>query len=115
MSRPEIESVIAHELGHYRRRHIWKGIGIGTLEQLFVFWVINLVMKALFPQFLSAQRWNLALLPMFVILTGVVSGLLFGPLGNALSRHFEKAGRSLCPGEHQGEKGVYDRAGRSRR
>ncbi len=90
MSRPEIESVIAHELGHYRRRHIWKGIGIGTLEQLFVFWVINLVMKALFPQFLSAQRWNLALLPMFVILTGVVSGLLFGPLGNALSRHFEK-------------------------
>jgi STE24 endopeptidase len=25
-----------------------------------------------------------------VILTGIVSGLLFGPLGNALSRHFEK-------------------------
>ena len=90
MSRPEIESVIAHEVGHYRRRHIWKGIGIGTVEQLLVFWIINLVMKALFPQFLSSPRWNLALLPMFAILTGIISGLLFGPLGNALSRHFEK-------------------------
>jgi hypothetical protein len=42
--------------------------------------------KALRP----ATRWNLALFPIFVILRGIVSGLLLSPLGNALSRHFEK-------------------------
>jgi STE24 endopeptidase len=90
MTVPEIESVIAHEVGHFRHRHIWKNIMIGTLEQLAVFFVINTVMKSLFPQFLSSTRLNLSLLPMFVIFTGAISSVLFEPFSHALSRHFEK-------------------------
>jgi STE24 endopeptidase len=90
MTVPEIESVIAHEVGHFRHKHIWKNIMIGTLEQLAVFFVINTVMKSLFPRFLSSTRLNLSLLPMFVIFTGAISSVLFGPFSNALSRHFEK-------------------------
>jgi len=90
MTIPEIESIIAHEVGHFRYKHIWKNIIIGTLQQLVVFYILNAVMRALFPQFLSSTRWNLMLFPIFVILMGAVSGLLFGPLSNAISRYFEK-------------------------
>jgi STE24 endopeptidase len=63
---------------------------IGTTEQLAVFYAVNLAMKSFFPQFLSSTRWNLALFPFFVIFAGAISGFLFGPLPNAISRHFEK-------------------------
>jgi STE24 endopeptidase len=90
MDTPEIESVIAHEVGHYRYRHIWKNIFIGTVQQVVVFFLLHISMKTLFPAFLTSSRWNLDLIPVFAILLGVLSGLLFGPLNNALSRGFEK-------------------------
>jgi STE24 endopeptidase len=90
MTIPEIESVIAHEVGHFRHRHIWKGVLAGTVQQLVVFYALNLVMRALFPGFLASPRLDLGLFPMFFVLAGVISGFLFGPLGKALSRHFEK-------------------------
>ncbi len=90
MTVPEIVSIIAHEVGHYRYRHVWKQIALGTLQQLVVFLCLNFFMRALFPTFLSSTRANLALFPFFVILMGGLSGFLFGPLSNALSRHFER-------------------------
>jgi STE24 endopeptidase len=90
MTVPEIVSIIAHEVGHYKHRHIWKHIVLGTLQQLVVFFCLNLIMKAEFPSFLSSTRANLSLFPFFVILVGALSGFLFGPLSNALSRHFER-------------------------
>jgi STE24 endopeptidase len=86
----EIESIIAHEVGHYKRRHIWKSLIVGTLQSLVVFYILNEAMRILFPQFLTTSRWNMTLLPLFFIIFGMVSGLLFGPLGNALSRFFER-------------------------
>ncbi len=90
MSVPEIESIIAHEVGHYRKRHIWKNIVIGTLEGLVAFFILNLVMRSIFTQFLSSTSWNLTLFPVLVILAGGISIFLFSPFSNALSRYFEK-------------------------
>ena len=90
MTVPEIESIIAHEVGHYKHRHIWKNIGIGTIQQLFVFFLVHSLLTRAFPVFLSSARWNLSLIPVFAILLGGISGFLFAPLNNALSRHFEK-------------------------
>lgn len=90
MSIPEIESIIAHEVGHFRYRHIWKNIAIGTLQQLVIFYILNGVMKSLFPQFLSSTVWNLTLFPFFAILMGVISGFLFGPISHFFSRCFER-------------------------
>lgn len=90
MSIPEIESIIAHEVGHYKYRHIWKNLVTGTVQGLVVFFILNWIMRTLFFQFLTSTTWNLTLFPMFVILMGGVSSFLFGPLGNALSRHFER-------------------------
>jgi STE24 endopeptidase len=47
-------------------------------------------MKALFPSFLTSTRANLSLFPIFAILIGALSGFLFGPLSNTLSRRFER-------------------------
>jgi len=90
MSVPEIESIIAHEVGHYKNRHIWKNLVIGTLEGVVAFFMLNLVMRSIFAQFLASTSWNLTLFPVFVILAGGISVFLFSPFSNALSRHFEK-------------------------
>jgi len=90
MTVPEIESIIAHEVGHYKYRHIWKNIMIGTMQQLIVFFIIDQIMRAVFPLFLTSTRANLTLFPILAILMGGVSMLLFAPLSNAMSRYFEK-------------------------
>lgn len=87
---PEIESIIAHEVGHYRHQHIWKNIALGTLQQVLVFFLVGVLMKELFPPFLSSVRANMGLLPVFFILMGGVSGFLFTPLNQAISRCFER-------------------------
>jgi STE24 endopeptidase len=90
MTVPEIVSIIGHEVGHYRHRHIWKGIILGTLEQLAVFFILSVVMRTIFPGFPASAREVLSDLPVILIIGGVASSLVFGPLSNALSRYFEK-------------------------
>jgi STE24 endopeptidase len=90
MSIPEIQSIIAHEVGHYRYKHIWKNVALGTAQQLLVFFLANIIMTAVFPEFLSSFRENLALLPVFLLLMGGISGFLFTPLNQAVSRSFER-------------------------
>ena len=91
MTVPEIVGVIGHEVGHFRLRHIWKGIAAGTVEQVAVFFVLDAAMRAAFPAaFLASPRANLALVPMMAAIGGAIAGSIFGPLGNAVSRHFEK-------------------------
>ena len=90
MAVPEVVSVIAHEVGHYKHKHILKSIIVGTAQQIVVFFGLNIAMRWAFPEFLSSTRSNLALLPIFLIVMGALSGLLFGPLSMALSRRFER-------------------------
>ncbi|NIO48288.1 MAG: M48 family metalloprotease [Candidatus Aminicenantes bacterium] len=90
MSVPEIESIIAHEVGHYKNRHIWKNLIIGTLEGVAGFFILNLAMRSIFSQFLSSTSWNLTLFPVFVVLAGGISAFIFSSFGHALSRYFEK-------------------------
>lgn len=86
----EIESIIAHEVGHFRRRHIWKNILAGTLQQVLIFFLIHQALRHIFPDFPASARENLAVLPLLAILFGIFSGLFLGPLGQALSRRFER-------------------------
>ncbi|KPJ70061.1 hypothetical protein AMJ44_01130 [candidate division WOR-1 bacterium DG_54_3] len=90
MSISEIVSIVAHEVGHYKNRHIWKNILIGVVQQVIVFFIVNTSLKEIFPEFLTSTRGNLTLFPIFAILLGALSGFLLGPLNNALSRSFEK-------------------------
>jgi STE24 endopeptidase len=86
----EIESIVAHEVGHHKYRHIWKNIGIGTVQQLLIFFVIHWILIRVFPGFLTSTQDNLSLFPVFAVLMGGFSGFLFAPVNHFLSRLFEK-------------------------
>lgn len=90
MTVPEIVSVIGHEVGHYRHRHIWKGVLVETLEQLAVFYFLSVVMRALSPGFPVSVSQVLTALPLMLMIGVAASGFAFGPLSNALLRRFEK-------------------------
>jgi len=90
MSHGEISSVIAHEVGHYKYKHLLKNIVIGTTQQLIIFYLLDKVMKFFFPDFLTSNVANLALFPMIGLIMGILSGFLFGPLNNWISRYFER-------------------------
>ena len=90
MSLSEIKSVIAHEVGHYRFSHLPKNIAISTAQQLVIFYLLNIIMKILYPDFLTSNINNLSLFPIFSLIMGLLSSLLFGPLNNMISRYFER-------------------------
>ncbi len=90
MSIPEIVSIMAHEVGHYKYRHIWKSLMTGTFWQVIVFFLLDRIMRLIFPGFMSGIRMNLTLFPFFLLILEVISTFLFGPIGNAISRYHEK-------------------------
>jgi STE24 endopeptidase len=90
MEENEIQSVIAHEVGHYQYGHLWKNIIFGSLQQLLIFYLIHISIGFLSDQFLESFNANLSLLPIFLITMSVFSGALFGPLNLLVSRHFER-------------------------
>jgi STE24 endopeptidase len=90
LSPEELEAVLAHEIGHYRRGHIPKMIALSAAMMLGGFAVIA---------WLARSRWfNTAfgfppgeIAPsflLFALLSGVVT-FWFAPLGNLMSRKFE--------------------------
>ncbi len=81
-SRGEIEVVIAHELGHAKRRHILKSIGWYALFAFPGAYVISRVARR------RGGMGEPAAVPL-ALLTLVVLELLALPLQNAISRHME--------------------------
>jgi STE24 endopeptidase len=78
----EVHFVVAHELGHLARWHIWKGIAWGVL--------IGIPVLALVA-FVTGRRGGLrnpAAVPL-AFLTLTVTGLATAPLVNAVSRRYE--------------------------
>jgi STE24 endopeptidase len=78
----EVRFVVAHELGHLARRHIWKGIAWGGL--------IGIPILALVA-FVTGRRGGLrnpAAVPL-AFLTLTAAGLATAPLVNAVSRRYE--------------------------
>lgn len=90
LSPTELEAVLAHEIGHYRRGHIPKRLALAAASLLAAFggiaWLANqgwfngsfgLPPDAMAPSFL-----------LFALLSGLVT-FWFGPLANLLSRRHE--------------------------
>jgi STE24 endopeptidase len=90
-SADEIESVLGHEIGHWRHDHIVKGILLGTLAALVGFFVLHRALR----HALGRAPWNLmsmadpAGLPLVMLLMFLGSWVAM-PLGNLVSRHFER-------------------------
>jgi STE24 endopeptidase len=86
----ELEAVLAHEIGHYRRGHIPKMIALSAVMMFAGFGVVAWLARV--PWFNSAFGFPPAQLAPSFLLFGLLSGAVtfwFSPLGNLLSRKYE--------------------------
>jgi len=104
LSVDEMEAVLAHELGHFRHRHI--------LKQMTLMAVLSLAGMALLG-WISGQTWfytdlgisqpsNAAALLLFMLALPVFT-LFFTPLGSYLSRRYEFEADDYAVGQTGGE------------
>ena len=84
----EIETVIAHELGHYKRKHIIKNIIIGTASSFLTLFLIAYFYGESLHWFGFENITEIAALPLLT-LWAMLIGLVQTPLTNMLSRKFE--------------------------
>ncbi len=81
----EIETVLAHELGHHVNRDIPIGIVVETASTVIGLWIASLVLNWGVTVFGYTSPADPASLPLFVLVMGLF-GLITMPLGNAYSR-----------------------------
>jgi len=84
----EIETVIAHELGHFKKKHIIKNILIGTAASFLTLFVIASLYENSLSWFSFTDISQVAAIPLLV-LWSILIGIIQTPLGNILSRKFE--------------------------
>ena len=84
----EIETVIAHELGHYKKKHIIKNIIIGTVSSFVTLFLIAVLYNVSIGWFGFKSISNIAALPLLT-LWAMLIGLIQSPLSNILSRKYE--------------------------
>jgi STE24 endopeptidase len=88
-SNDEIETVLAHELGHHANKDIPIGILVETVSTLLGLFLANLALQWGVGYFGFEGVWDIAAFPLFLLVMGLY-GLFTMPLGNAYSRWRER-------------------------
>jgi STE24 endopeptidase len=90
LTAPELEAVLAHEIGHYKKRHIPKMLLWSAISTLAAFWFISILARApWFYQAFGFEAGSIApALLLFVLLSGVAT-FWFSPIAHAWSRRHE--------------------------
>jgi len=86
----EIEAVLAHELGHYKHRHVWQRIGLLALMSLGFLWILGVLIAQ--PWFYNGLGMASQSTAAALVLFGMVVPLFtfpFSPLMSTLSRKHE--------------------------
>lgn len=76
---PELTAVLAHEIGHHKMRHVWKGFALGVLQTGGLFFLLGLALR--WPALFEAFRVDTPSVHAGLALFGVV----FAPLNLVLS------------------------------
>lgn len=84
----EIETVIAHELGHYKKKHIVKNIIFGTIMSFLTLFLIAYLYKNSLSWFNFTSITQIAAVPLLALWSMLI-GIIQTPLGNILSRKYE--------------------------
>ncbi|MBI4115422.1 MAG: M48 family metalloprotease, partial [Candidatus Omnitrophica bacterium] len=85
----EIESVVAHELGHFKHRDIWHHFGFNLITSFVSFALVFHVLGFLTPHLGYKGVGDLAAFPLLYLMF-YFFGLLLNPLSNAYSRWRER-------------------------
>ena len=92
MDDDEVVFVMAHEMGHYVKHHLWKGMAFSAALSLVLFWIASRLIHRGFAQY--GERWGArdlgdpAALP-WILLVGSVLMFLASPAANGFSRSVE--------------------------
>ncbi len=85
----EIAAVFAHEMGHYKKRHIARGIAFSTAAIFLSFFVCGEAYRITLERLGFSHVYDIAAIPiLFFYLT--VFSLILMPLSNAVSRRHER-------------------------
>lgn len=87
-SEDEIETVIAHELGHYKHKHITKNLIIGTITSFLTLFLLAKFYYLSLPLFGFSEITQIAALPL-LSLWGTLIGIIETPITNYISRKYE--------------------------
>jgi STE24 endopeptidase len=94
-SEEEIETVFAHELGHYKHHHIWKGMVFNTTISFLGLYLVSVIYKYSIPYFHYSGIDDIAAFPLIALLLSIY-GFVLMPLTNAFSRMHEKEADSYA-------------------
>ena len=81
----EIESVVAHELGHFKHHDIWYHLGFNLVTSYVGFSLAFHLLQSLAPRFGYTGSQDLAAFPLLYLIF-FIFGILLSPLNNAYSR-----------------------------
>ncbi|MBD3225712.1 MAG: M48 family metalloprotease [Caldithrix sp.] len=84
----EIETVLAHEVGHFVHKHIWISLIVSTIITFLSLFAAHVVYQELIGQFNFNGTADLAALPLLSIIMSILA-LITTPLTNLLSRKHE--------------------------
>ncbi len=87
---PEIEAVLAHELGHFSRRHVWKRMALLFAASLAFLWVLGLLIgREWFFTALGVHAQGTAMALVLFFMVAPVFTFLLQPLTSLYSRLHE--------------------------
>lgn len=97
LSRREVLSVTAHEIGHYVKGHIWKGIVLGGLGSLILMYLIyktsNWILLKSNGSFGFSKLYNIGFIPLIILVLNFYT-FFSSPISSYISRYME---RELMP------------------
>ncbi|PLS80085.1 MAG: peptidase M48 [Chloroflexi bacterium] len=85
----ELLTILAHELGHWRAQHVWKGLLLTALGAPIGLWIVHLLLGWLLPGWGIRDRADVAGLPLIMLLA-TIGGLATLPVQNWISRQWER-------------------------
>lgn len=90
LSEPEIEAVLAHEIGHYKLKHIPKLLAVSAASLFAMLWALNAFLQTpqLYQSFGFPASDVAPALLVFALLIGTIT-FWFSPFTHYLSRRFE--------------------------
>jgi STE24 endopeptidase len=87
-SEDEIESIFAHELGHYKMKHVLKLMILSTIMSFTGLYVVSFIYSRTLSVFNIGDVYTLSVLPLLILYLSVFYSLI-SPLSNYISRKFE--------------------------
>ena len=84
----EIETVLAHEFGHYKKKHIQKNILLGTIFSFLTLFIISSLYSFSLSYFGFSLITEIAALPILLLWSMLVS-IITSPISSYISRKYE--------------------------